>query len=101
MINHLARHRARVEMQAATDTLIREFGHLVSAATVVRQLARAREDRLVAGVRNGLAHAAEAMARARLQRIVPAHAAPFPTDDALAGHALSGQPGPLAMVTNV
>lgn len=78
MINHLARHHARAQMQAVTDTLIREFGHLLPAATVVRQVARAREDLLTAGVRNGLAHAAEAMARARLQRIVPAHAAPLP-----------------------
>jgi hypothetical protein len=78
MTNHEARHSARVEMDAATDTLISEFGHLVPAATVIRQVARAREDLLTAGVRSGLAHAAEAMARARLQRIVPAHAAPLP-----------------------
>lgn len=78
MTDHLARQSGRAQMQAATDTLIREFGHLVPAATVIRQVARAREDLLTAGVRNGLAHAAEAMARARLQRIVPAHAAPLP-----------------------
>jgi hypothetical protein len=65
-------------MDAATDALIREFGHLVPATTVIRHVARAREDLLTAGVRGGLANAAEAMARARLQHIVPAHAAPLP-----------------------
>lgn len=78
MTNHEARRSARAELDAATDTLILEFAHLVPPGTVVRQVARAREDLLTAGVRGGLAHAAEAMARARLQRIVPAHAAPLP-----------------------
>ena len=78
MTDHEARHSARAELDAVTEELIREFAHLVPATTVTRQVARAREDLLTAGVRGGLAHAAEAMARARLQRIVPAHAAPLP-----------------------
>jgi hypothetical protein len=74
MTSHEARRHAREEMDDAAHELIREFGHLVPADTVIRHLARAREDLLAAGVRAGLAHAAEAMARTRLARIVPAHA---------------------------
>jgi hypothetical protein len=89
MNDHDTRRRARREMDDVSTLLIRDFGHLVPAATVSRHLARAREELLAAGVRAGLAHAAEAMARARLMRIVPAHAA-------------SGQrqPAALATVTN-
>jgi hypothetical protein len=78
MSDHDNRRQTRSEMDAASTSLIRDFGHLVPVATVIRQLARAREELLTAGVCAGLAHAAEAMARSRLMRIVPAHAASGP-----------------------
>lgn len=68
-----ARRAARDEMTAVTDTLIAEFAGMVPAGTVIRHLALAREHLLDAGVRAGLAAAAETMARLRLMKLVAPH----------------------------
>jgi hypothetical protein len=68
-----ARRVARAELIAVTETLIAEFAGSVPAGTVIRHLALAREQLLAAGVRAGLAAAAEAMARLRLATLVVPH----------------------------
>ncbi len=69
-----SRHRVRIELEEVRDRLIAEFGFELPAGTVTRHVAAAREDLLRAGVRAGLAHAVEAMARRRLSDLLPAHA---------------------------
>lgn len=61
-------------MLALADLLIAEFSHALPAGTVIRQVSRAREELLVAGVRAGLVAATETMARHRLVALVPPHA---------------------------
>ena len=68
-----ARRDARAEMLAITDTLIAEFAGAVPAGTVIRHIAVAREHLLAAGVRAGLAVAAEAMVRVRLAQLAAPH----------------------------
>jgi hypothetical protein len=68
-----ARRAAHADLIAATDSLIAEFAGVVSAGTVLRQVALAREHLLAAGVRAGLAAAAEAMARTRLVALAVPH----------------------------
>ncbi len=68
-----ARRSAAHELAAVTDMLIAEFAWALPAGTVVRRVARAREQLLDAGVRAGLAVAVETMARARLRELLPAH----------------------------
>jgi hypothetical protein len=68
-----AREAARSELLSATSRLIAAFAGSLSAATVVRHIARAREELLRAGVRAGLAVAAESAAEARLLTLLPAH----------------------------
>lgn len=72
---HDARQAAYEELQAVISGLISEFAGSISAGTVIRHVARAREQLLGAGVRSGLAVAAESMARARLRQLLPVHAA--------------------------
>jgi hypothetical protein len=71
---HEARARLRDDMHALADMLVAEFSHVLPAGTVIRHVARAREELLVAGVRAGLVIATETMARHRLRALVPAHA---------------------------
>jgi hypothetical protein len=68
-----ARRAAREELIEVTEALIAEFAGAVPAGTVIRQLALAREQLLAAGVRAGLAAAAEAMARVRLTGLAAPH----------------------------
>lgn len=72
---HDARRAAYEELQAVTSGLIGEFAGHISAGAVIGHVARAREQLLGAGVRSGLAVAAESMARARLRNLLPVHAA--------------------------
>src|SRR5687768_2242663 len=55
------------DLLARTETLIREFQPSLSAGTVITTVVSCRNQLRRAGVRRGLAIAAEAMARARLQ----------------------------------
>jgi hypothetical protein len=55
------------DLLARTETLIREFQPSQSAGTVIATVVRCRSQLMNTGVRRGLAIAAEAMARARLQ----------------------------------
>jgi hypothetical protein len=55
------------DLLARTETLIREFQPSLSAGTVVTTVLGCRNELMHAGVRRGLAIAAEAMARSRLQ----------------------------------
>lgn len=68
-----ARRAARDELIAVSQTLIAEFAGTVPAGTVIRHLAIAREQLLTAGVRAGLAAAAETMARLRLGALAAPH----------------------------
>jgi hypothetical protein len=65
-----ARKQARAGLDSATQALIAEFAEAVPAGTVIRSVARAREELLRSGVRQGLAVATLAMARHRLQASV-------------------------------
>jgi len=56
-----------------TASLIAEFAGRLPAGTVIRCVARAREQLLGSGVRSGLTLAAESMARLRLSELLPAH----------------------------
>lgn len=67
-----ARHATRDALHDITTRLVAEFHHLPPGA-VMGYVARAREDLLRAGVRDGLAPAAESMARARLARALAPH----------------------------
>jgi hypothetical protein len=55
------------DLLARTETLIREFEPSLSARTVITTVRRCRNELTRTGVRRGLAIAAEAMARSRLQ----------------------------------
>ena len=55
------------DLLAGTETLIREFQPSLSAESVITTVLRCRNELLRTGVRRGLAIAAEAMARSRLQ----------------------------------
>jgi uncharacterized membrane protein (UPF0136 family) len=55
------------DLLASTETLIREFQPSLSAGTVITTVLSCRTELMRSGVRRGLAIAAEAMARARLQ----------------------------------
>jgi hypothetical protein len=68
------RHRTRADLDRVRDQLVAEFGFELPPGTVLRHVASAREELLRAGVRVGLAHAVEAMARRRLTELLPAHA---------------------------
>jgi hypothetical protein len=70
-----ARRSAEQELVSVADCLIAEFAGVLPAGTVIRQVGRAREQLLAAGVRAGLAVAVEAMARTRLRTLIPAHGA--------------------------
>ena len=72
---HDARQAAHEQLQVVTGSLICEFAAHLSPGTVIGHVARAREQLLGAGVRSGLAAAAESMARARLRQLLPLHAA--------------------------
>jgi hypothetical protein len=68
-----ARWATREDLQKVTSSLIAEFAGRLPAGTVIRCVARAREQLLVSGMRSGLAVAAESMARLRLSALLPAH----------------------------
>lgn len=68
-----ARRATREDLQEVTNSLIAEFADRLPAGTVIRCVARAREQLLGSGVRLGLAVAAESMARLRLSEQLPAH----------------------------
>ena len=55
------------DLLARTETLIREFQPSLSAGTVIATVLSCRTELMRIGVRRGLAIAAEAMARSRLQ----------------------------------
>lgn len=68
-----ARSTARQELREVTNTLIAEYSGRLPAGTVIRCVARAREQLLRSGVRAGLPVAVEFSARIRLSTLVPAH----------------------------
>ena len=68
-----ARWATREDLQEVTSSLIAEFAGRLPAGTVIRCVARAREQLLGTGIRSGLAVAAESMARLRLSERLPAH----------------------------
>lgn len=68
-----ARWAAHQDLLEVTDSLIAEFAGLLPAGTVIRCVARAREQLLGSGVQSGLAGAAESTARQRLTELLPAH----------------------------
>ena len=70
-----ARRATHNELMAVASSLVAEFSGQLPAGTVLRGLAQTRERLLAAGVRAGLAPAAETAARAQLNRLVPAHGA--------------------------
>ncbi len=72
---HDARVTARAELSEATARLVAEFAAQLPAGTVISSIVRAREELLRSGVRDGLAAAAEALARHQLRERVPVHAA--------------------------
>ena len=55
------------DLLAGTETLICEFQASLSAGTVITTVVSCRDELVRTGVRQGLAIAAEAMARSRLQ----------------------------------
>jgi len=55
------------DLVGRTERLIREFQPSLSAGTVITTVLNCRNELLRTGVRRGLAIAAEAMARSRLQ----------------------------------
>jgi hypothetical protein len=55
------------DLLARTETLIREFQPSLSAGTIITTVLSCRTELMRTGVRRGLAIAAEAMARSRLQ----------------------------------
>lgn len=67
-----ARRATQSDLYAVAEVLVREFAGLLPAGAVIRQLALCRERLLRAGVRAGLAAAAEAMTRSRLRESLPA-----------------------------
>jgi hypothetical protein len=67
------RSATRQELIDVTSSLIAEFAGLVPPGSVIRCVARAREQLLRSGVRAGLAVATESMARLRLSELLPAH----------------------------
>lgn len=66
---HATRRAARAELADVAATLLAEFSASIPAGVVIGQLALARERLLGAGVRDGLAGAAEVMARMRLREL--------------------------------
>jgi hypothetical protein len=56
----------RRELLSRTESLIREFAPGTSAGVVIATVSRCRDELVRAGVRSGLAEAAESMARSRL-----------------------------------
>jgi hypothetical protein len=58
----------RRDLHAVTERLIAEFAGTLAAGTVIRSVARGVRELQLAGVREGLSYAAEAMARQRLLR---------------------------------
>ena len=77
-----ARRAARDALREVTARLVAEFATL-PPGSVIGAVARAREDLLRAGVRDGLAFAAEAMARLRLSSVTGAHDGPIPYGSAV------------------
>lgn len=62
----------RKDLLVRTESLIREFHPQLSAGAVITTVTRCRDELVRAGVRAGLATAAESMARARLRtRVTP------------------------------
>lgn len=57
----------RKDLLVRTEALIREFHPVLSAGAVITTVTRCRDELVKAGVRAGLATAAESMARVRLQ----------------------------------
>jgi hypothetical protein len=68
-----ARWAAQQDLLEVTSSLIAEFAGRLPAGTVIRCIARARQQLLGAGVRSGLTAAALSMARLRLSELLPAH----------------------------
>lgn len=68
-----ARWATREDLLEVTTALIAEFAGRLPAGTVIRRVARAREQLLSSGVRSGLTVATESMARLRLSELLPAH----------------------------
>ena len=66
MTSHEARQARRAELRKLTDELIAEFSGTVPAGTVMRVVARVREELQRCGVRVDLAAATEAAARSQL-----------------------------------
>jgi len=69
----------RKDLLVRTERLVREFHPSMSAGAVIATVTRCRDELVRAGVRAGLATAAETMARARLQRGQSGQEPPRPT----------------------
>ena len=65
-----ARRDSRQELVDVTDALVAEFAGRLPATMVIRYVGKAREQLLRAGIRAGLAPAAEASARLRLSELL-------------------------------
>jgi hypothetical protein len=64
------------DLRRRTEVLVREFSPQLPAGTVIRAVTRCRAELLRAGVRRGLAGAAEDIARDQLQRLAEARSVP-------------------------
>ena len=74
LVGSETRRSARTDLHQVTHSLIGEFLGRLPPGTVIRQIARAREQLIGVGVRAGLVPAVEAMARTRLCALVPSGA---------------------------
>ncbi len=68
------RELAREQMLALTERLVAEYAEVIPPGTVVRCVARCREQLLRSGVRHGLVPATEAAVRTALSATIPVHA---------------------------
>jgi len=68
----------RQDLSDVTASLIAEFTGQLPAGTVIRCVARSRDDLLRAGLRSGLIVAAESLARTRLSELLPARSVARP-----------------------
>ncbi len=68
------RELVREQLLALTERLVAEYAETIPPTTVVRCVARCREQLLQSGVRHGLVAATEAAVRTQLSATIPVHA---------------------------
>lgn len=76
MSRSIGRHRMDDPIREVTGRLIVEYRGALPPGTVMRCVARCRQQLRQAGIRAGLDHAVEAMARHRLRELRQIRAAP-------------------------